>query len=152
MHREPTTRPLYGEAALHMTRNYQILLVDDGRLRRKKELNSWWFIGWMDSRHLRQSWICWPAVPQGRVHYQNVCVCQTDRNSLTRQQYCENQASHLNQMMRKGQMGTLKNRPNEYYFYKVILDIAYDLSSWTLHMTCYLVLLDIIYDLFSLTL
>ena len=38
-------------------------------------------VHWMDgqpSQHLRQSWICWPAIAQGRVHYQNVCVCQTD--------------------------------------------------------------------------
>ena len=55
MHKELTTRPQYGVAALNRTRKYQVLLVEDGRLRRKKELNSWWCIGWMDSQHVMQS-------------------------------------------------------------------------------------------------
>ena len=43
----------YGAAALNRTRKYQVMLVEDGRLRRKNELNSWWCIEWMDSHHLR---------------------------------------------------------------------------------------------------
>ena len=74
MHKEPTTRPQYGDAALNRTRKYQVLLVEDGRLRRKNELNSWWCIGWMDSQQLMQSWICWPAISQGSAHYQKMCV------------------------------------------------------------------------------
>ena len=170
MHKEPTTRPQYGDAALNRTRKYQVLLVEDGRLRRKKELNSWWCIhciGWMNSQYPRQSWICWLGIAHGSAHYIDVCVCQTNWNAPICADCKTVRTRHpaLNQMMRRVQMGTLKNWLLNMIF-KVILDITYDLSSWTLHVTCFfghymtcslghyvwLVFLDIMYDLLSWTL
>ena len=96
-----------------------------------------------------------------------MCVCQTDWNAPICADCKTVRTRHpaLNQMMRKVQMGTLKNWLMNMIF-KVILDITYDLSSWTLHVTCFfghymtcslghyvwLVILDIIYDLSSWTL
>ena len=149
---------IYGDAALNRTRKYQVLLVEDGRLRRKKELNSWWWTGWVDSQHLRLSSICWPVVAQGSAHYPNVCVCQTDWNALICPDRNTVRIRHpaLNQMMRKVQMGTLKTWLMNMIF-KVILDITYDLSFWTLHVTCsrvyYIWLVSwTLYDLSSRTL
>ena len=105
----------------------------------------------------------------------NLCVCHTDWNALICADCSTVITRHpaLKQMTRKMQMWTLKNWLINVMF-KVILDIAYDLSSWTLHMTCslahyiwlvfldiiwlvildiiWLVILDIMYDLLSWTL
>ena len=120
MHKEPTTRPQYGDAALNRTRKYQVLLVEDGRLRRNKELNSWWCIhciGWMNSQHLRQSWICWLAIAHGSAHYLNVCLSNGLKcTDMCRLQDCENQASSFESDDEESADGDIEELTNEYDF------------------------------------
>ena len=108
------------DAALNRTRKYQVLLVEDGRLRRKKELNSWWciYFGWMNSQCLRQSldlsacnctWKC--SLPK--------CVCLSNGLKCTdmcRLQDCENQASSFESDDEESADGDIEELTNEYDF------------------------------------
>ena len=59
------------------------------------------------------------------------------RTDMCRLQDCEHQASSFESDDEESADGDIEELTNEYDC-TVILDITYDLSSWTLHVTCFL--------------